>query len=361
MTLWSERVISEIRQLPGADHSYLKQLCGPDEAPVLDQLRGLVHTLGEPFAERATDLLSSLDNRRFFQGFAETVTLSMLARRGWHLRAMVGAGPRLEVEAPDGRRFVLGVLSFLHQTRPGGDQETIQRLADALSRVASRQRFVVLIRRWLPHDLDPEPVRMALELWLGQVGTGTWEGRYAAYEDERVSLEFCLTGEKARGRQGPLAFVLGPYAAHRAMEVLEPRVVRELDRHVAGPARSLPLLIAAVSDQPWSINHGYLRDFLYGRPTQTLSDGHTATFEFGGPAGPCAFRDPLYQAFSGLLLLDREPQRPLAVQAQALLNPWARAPLGAEQVGIRTFAAPRGAAPPVLRWYVADGEALPLG
>lgn len=361
MTLWSERVISDIRQLPGADHSFLKQLCQDDGGPVLAQVRELVARLGPPFEARAVELLSSLDNRRFFQGFAEAVTLGALTRRGWALEAMVGPGPRLEVRAPDGRRFVLGVVSFLHQTRPGGDDETIRRLADALSRVASRQRFVVLIRRWLPHDLDPEPVRRALELWLSQVGSGTWEGRYATYEDERVSLEFCLTGDKSRGRQGPLAFVLGPFTAHRAMEVLEPRVVREVDRHLAGPARSLPLLVAAVSDQPWSINQGYLRDFLYGRPTLTTSDGHTTTYEFGGPPGPCAFRDPLYQNFAGLLLLDREPTRPLEVRGSALLNPWSRAPLTPDAVGIRSFASPPGAAPPVLRWYVGDGEALPLG
>lgn len=361
MALWSERVISDIRQLPGADHSFLKQLCQDDGGPVLASVRGLVEQLGDPFAPRAVELLSSLDNRRFFQGFAETVTLGLLTRKGWRLEAMVGPGPRLEVSSPDGRRFVLGVVSFLHQTRPGGEQETIQRLADSLALVASRQRFVVHIRRWLPHDLDPEPVRRALELWLAQVGTGAWEGRYATYEDERVSLEFCLTGDKARGRQGPLAFVLGPFAAHRAMEVLEPRVVREVDRHLAGPARQLPLLLAAVSDQPWSINHGYLRDFLYGRPTVTTSDGCTATYEFGGPAGPCAFRDPLYQNFAGLLLLDRDPTRPLEVRGQALLNPWSRAPLAAGAVGIRAFASPPDAAPPLLRWYVGDGEALPLG
>ena len=361
MSLWSAQVVSEIRRLPGADHSYLKQLCQDDGAAMRDGVREMVARLGPPFATRATNLLSSLDNRRFFQGFAETVALSLLARRGWRLRGLVGHGPRLEVESPEGAPFVLGVLSFLHQTRPGGDEVTLRRLAQSLSRVASRQRFVVLVRRWLPHDLDPEPVRRALELWLAQVGTGSWDGRYATYEDERVSLEFCLTGEKAQGGEGPLAFILGPFAAHRAMEVLEPRVVRELDLHVAGPARTTPLLLAAVSDQPWSINHGYLRDFLYGRPTITCNERGAECTEFGGAPGPCAFRDPLYQGFSGMLMIDRAPARPLEVRAQALLNPWARATLTPEQLGIRTFAAPRGTAPPVLRWYVGDGEALPLG
>lgn len=361
MPIWSERLVRDMTRMPGADHSYLKQVCAPDGDEVRSALRAAVERIGPVYAERARDLLSSLDNRRFFQGYAEVVTLGMLAGQGWKLRGLVGAGPRIEMERPDGRLSVVSVVSFLHQTRPGGDEQTRQRLVEALSRVASRHRFVVLIRRWLPHDLDPEPVRRALEMWLGQVGSGAWEGRYAAYEDERVALEFCLTGEKAKGRQSPLAFALGPFVAHRAMEVLEPRVVNELDRHVAGPARELPLLVACVSDQPWSINHGYLRDFLYGRPSSTMTADGVTEYEFGEQGGPCAFQDPLYRTFSGLTLVDRDPASPLEARVQALLNPWAGAPLRPSDLGVRSFASAGGAAPPVLRWYVEGGEALPLG
>ncbi len=361
MPLLSERIVAQLSRMPGSDHSFAKQVCAPDGAEVRDRLRAMVERIGEPMSTRATSLLSSLDNLRFFQGFAEISVVCMLTRQGWRLTGLHGAGPRIEVTRPDGAVFCLSVLSFLHQTRPGGDEQTRQRLVDALSRVASKHRFVVLIRRWLPHDLDPEPVRRSLELWLQQVGSGAWEGRYAAYEDEKLSLEFCLTGEKARGRQSPLAFALGPFVAHRAMEVLEPRVVRELDRHVAGPCRDMPLLVAAVSDQPWCINHGYMRDFLYGRPTMTLHEGTSSSFLFGGQDGPCAFRDPLYSAFSGLLIVDREPARPLELNAEALLNPWAKVPLAVSDVGVRAFASPRDAAPPDLRWYVGAGEALPLG
>jgi hypothetical protein len=361
MPLWSERVVAEVETLPGADHSYLKQLCAPDGGEVRDLLAAMVERLGEPMAIRARDLLNSIDNRRFFQGFAEVSALSLLARQGFTIRALHGTGPRIELQDRDGRTFMLAVLSFVHQTRPGGDELTRQRLVAALSRVASRQRFVVLIRRWLPHDLDPEPVRRSLEHWLSQVGSGAWEGRYAAYEDEHVALEFCLTGEKARGGGSPLAFALGPFVAHRAMEVLEPRVVRELDRYNAGAHRGTPLIVAAVSDQLWGINHGYLRDFLYGRPTLTAHEAGESTTTFGGANGPCAFRDPLYSNFAGLLLMDRDPIRAREFRARALLNPWATATLGAADVGVSSFARAAGEAPGTMRWYVGDGEVVPLG
>ncbi len=364
MRLYSERLVADLARLPGAEHSYLKQLCAGDGAPVRAALARAVGAIGSPFDTRAIELLSSLDNRRFFQGFAETVALRLLGDDGWKLRNISGPGPRLEVGRPGEQDFVLTVLAFLHQTRPGGDEQTRRRLEAGLARVASRHRFVVLIRRWLPHDLDVEPVRRAIEMWLGQVQTGTWEGRYAAYEDERVALEFCLTGERAKGGESALALVLGPFAAHRAMEVVEPRVVRELDRHAAGAARSVPQVVACVSDQPWSINDGYLRDFLYGRPSATMATAGVSQWTFDANSGPCAFRDPLYSAFSALLLVDREPSRPTLLRVRAFLNPWATAQLSPADLGMRCFARDSddtSRASPTLRWYVGRGEEFPIG
>jgi hypothetical protein len=59
--------------------------------------------------------------------------------------------------------------------------------------------------------------------------------------------------------------------------------------------------------------------------------------------------------------VDREPSLPLVAQARALLNPWASAPLRPEDLGVAAFASTSAAAPPVLRWYLEPGEALPLG
>ena len=366
MRLFSERIVADVERLPGADHTYLKQLCAPDGRALRDALRSAVLRLGPMFEPRATDLLSSLDNRRFFQGFAETCALTMLHAAGWSVRELHGKGPRLVVGRLGGPNHVLSVLAFLQQTRPGGDAASRQRLLDGLNRVASRQRFVVLIRRWLPHDFDVEPLRRAVEMWLGQVQTGSWEGRYAAYEDEHVSLEFGLTGERSQGRQGPVALILGPFAAHRTMEVVEPRVVRELDAHRGGPLRDKPQLVVCVSDQAWHVNDGYLGDFLYGRPSCTSVATEGTSYTFAQAGGPCAFRDPLYSTFAGFVMMDRRPERPLEVRARAWLNPWSTHTLAPADLGVAAFgrvnpAGPAPAAPPVLRWHAGRHEALPIG
>lgn len=336
MELFPERLVADLGRLPGANHCYLKQICAPDGSLVRARLQARVDALAPPVQARAAELLSSLDNRRFFQGFAEVATLAALRPAGWDAVGLAQPGPRVEIARGDGAPALLSVLAFLHQTRPGGEDDTKRRLADALGRVNARQRFAVLVRRWLPHDFDPEPVRRAVELWLGQVQSGSWRDRYASYDDEHVSLEFCLTGEKAKAGQSPVALVLGPYYAHRTMEVLEPRIVAELDRHRASPMRDRALLVSCVADQPWAVTDGYLRDFLYGRPRRaSFPDGE---LEFSGAASVCVFRDPLYRAVSGVLLVDRRPAEGARLRVRAFLNPWAARPLRAADVGVRCLA-----------------------
>lgn len=381
MELFPERLVSDLERLPGAGHSYLKQLCAPDGSVLRTGLERVVARLGDPVQTRAGELLNSLDNRRFFQGFAEVATLAALEPAGWRAAALHRPGPRIELGRPNGPPVLLSVLAFLHQTRPGGEEETKRRLVEALDRVSSRLRFAVLIRRWLPHDFNPEPVRRAIDLWLGQVQNGQWEGRYAAYEDDHISLEFCLTGERAAARQSPVALVLGPFFAHRSLEVLEPRVVSELDRHLASPQRGMPLLLACVADQPWALNEGYLRDFLYGRARRISDEDGVREVEFGGSASVCVFRDPLYASVAGLLLVDRKPAAAADVGVRALLNPWATTRLAPQDLGVRCFAedpaatAVARARPPiggdaaapdaatslrVLRWFDGTGPRVTL-
>jgi hypothetical protein len=381
LELFPERLVSDITRLPGAGHSYLKQLCAPDGAAARAGLESVFGRLAEPMQLRASDLLNSVENRRFFQGFAEVAALAALEPAGWRVAALHTPGPRIELVREGGGRALLSVLAFLHQTRPGGEDETRRRLLDALSRVSSRQRFAVLVRRWLPHDFNPEPVRRAIELWLGQVQAGQWEGRYAAYEDEHISLEFCVTGERAKARQSPVALHLGPFFAHRSLEVLEPRVVQELDRHASSRQRALPLLLACVADQPWSINDGYLRDFLYGRARRISTGEGGGEYEFGGSRSVCVFRDPVYASASGVLLVDRAPALPTQVGVRAFLNPWAQAALTPADVGVQCFAEDRAAtaaasalpvfggeqalsdtpiSPRVLRWHAGRGSRIDL-
>ena len=214
------------------------------------------------------------------------------------------------------------------------------RLRRALDRVGSRARIAVLVRRWLPHDFDPEPVRRAIDLWLREVDRGGWDGRYAAYDDDHVSLEFALTGEKAGEGDPVVAFVLGPFEAQRTLEAIERRLVGELDRsRLQSGHAERPTLVAVVGDQPFRVSEGYLREFFFGKPTFQLTQADRPGLElwYGPRDAPCLFRDPHYGHVMGILKLERTDRQGPGLIAHGWLNPWSASTLSAADLGCPTL------------------------
>jgi hypothetical protein len=327
----------ELARLPGARHAFLRQLLAPDGAPARALLQSVLDGAPPPVAHHLADQLGSLRNDRLLQGYAEASTLALLQDRGWTALGVHGPRPTFALRAPDGAELDAVVLSWGEQRRPGPDREVLARLARALDRVGSRQRVAVVVRRWLPHDFDPEPVRRAIDLWLREVERGTWEGRYAAYDDAQISLEFALTGERARGRQGVVTFVLPPTHAHHRLRALGRALHAEIDawRLVAPPDR--PLLAVAFAQPGWDLAPGGLRELLLGKADRMSSAGPgDVEWHFGGDPAPTLFRDPLHRGLQGLVLLSHPPSG--APRAEAWLNPWATTPLPAAQLGLPGYA-----------------------
>jgi len=324
MTLFPDALLADLRRLPGASYTFARQVAEEDGAGVRARMESIASRVGLPVQDRWADLLGSLDNRRFFQGYAEAALVGLLSAGGWSLPDLAWPGPGLLLQAPDGREFHALVLAFIRQVRPGADRASIQRLGVALGRVGARSRIGLVIHRWLPHDFDPEPVRQAVELWLREVERGGWTGRYAAYEDDHISIEFALTGEQAKAGQSVLAFALGPYQAHRVLEAVGSRVVSELDR-LRALGCSSPILVACVTDQPWCLPRGYLRELMYGKPTwqTTAGDPPSLCSAFAPSEAPSLYRDPLYFNVSATLFLERPVNAPAETVGSAYLNPWA--------------------------------------
>jgi hypothetical protein len=332
--------LSDLSAMPGAEHSFLKQLATPPAAAIRAHLSAQQDAAPPAVANRWADALNSFDNRRFFQALAEVQGVHHLSTTGWRLRGIQGR--TLAMEHPDGREVELLTLAFLRQVRPAPDRAAIRRLVRTLGRLGARSRIVVLVRRWLPHDFDPEPVRQAVDLWLDQVDKGDWQGRHAAFEDEHLSLEFSLTGRKSPDGRGAVAFALGPFMAQHTAEVLETRLVLELDQlRLARPAgQAPPLLLSCVANQPWSISSSYLRGLFLGKPdcTWTDEDGLQRS-RFSRRPGPSLFQDPIYHHASGVMMVALDPADPRQLAAETHLHPWAEASLAPGDVGGSTWAA----------------------
>ncbi|NOY28565.1 MAG: hypothetical protein GXP62_22145 [Oligoflexia bacterium] len=352
MSLFPEDLLTDLRQIPGADHSFLKQLADDDGRGTRQWLDGAVDRVGGAVADRWAQVLGSLDNRRFFQGYAEISTSDLLSTCGWRINDLAWPGPSLAVRDPSGQSFNAIILGFIKQIRPI-DQDAIGRLVRSLGRVGSRSRIVVLVRRWLPHDFDPEPVRRAIDLWLREVDRAGWEGRYAEYRDANVSLEFALTGEQAHDGQQVVAMAMGPYDAHRTMDAVEQRVVYELDAYRLSAWSEQPVLLSLVCDQLWSLPRGYVRELLYGKPVsqETLADTPHFRATFGVEMTPSLFRDPLYRTVSAAVLVQREPGATHPTAFASYVNPWAQHPIDPQSLPGRVFAIhDRDGDAPVMAW-----------
>ncbi len=336
MPLFSDALLADLQRLKGAEHSFLKQLSAPDGEPARRRLQHLSEQVGAPVTERWQELLSSLDNRRFFQGYAEAMVCGVLLESGWRVPDLAWPGPSVQACTPSGQCFNVLTLAFIRQVRPEPDQQALRRLLRALNRVNSRTRIAIHVQRWLPHDFDPEPVRRAVELWLRDVDRHGTQDRYAVYSDEHVSLEFALTGERARRSQGVVAFTIGPCSGRRTLEIVESRILHELDTYRLSPRASQPVLLACVTEQPWQLSRGWLRELLYGKAIWQTTTGDPAEVKIGYRLGcePGLFRDSLYRTVGGAIFMDRVAGER---RSRAYLSPWTEHPLTAADLSISTL------------------------
>jgi hypothetical protein len=332
MGLFSDRLVEDMRRLPGGEHTFLRQVCAVHAGRQRSALETMVEVLPPPLMARAQASMTSLDNRKFFQGYAEVAAASFLGRGRLRVHDLREPGGYLEARSWTGWGVNVAVLSFIHKGRAGPDRATVRRLVAALDRVGSRQRLAVIVHSRLPEDFDTEEVRRAVDTWLSEVERGMWQGRYATFIDEKrgIHLEFGLTGRISR-KGSRVCFVLGPFGGPGALAVIEPRLLTELNRYHLSPRSGEPLLLFCVGDRPWSLGLGTLRDFLLGRPRSTTWDqeGDVGTVEmsFDETSGASLFADPVYSDLTGVVWLGRDGDDPTRVRAEAYLNPWARKPL----------------------------------
>lgn len=350
---FSPTLLAELGRLPGARHTFLRQIAQDDGAPLRAWLTAGLHMLPAEAAAHTADQLGSLDNRRFFQGVATVSAAQVLRASDWEPVAWRAAGGVVEARSPDGELVDVLALGFVRQVRPVADQEVVQRLVRALDRVGSRSRIAVVVRRWLPHDFDPEPVRRAIDLWLREVDRGGWEGRYAAYDDENVNLEFALTGERAQGRGGVVAFALPPLDGLQAVEALQRRIMLDMDQRRATAPRHRPVLVVATSSQPWPIGRGSLREHLLGKPVAMTTGGPAGQeLHYGDEQSPSLFRDPFHRDLCGLVLAAPAAGGGIPAETRAWLSPWATTPLSPGALALPVLARDREEAGNiVMRWF----------
>jgi hypothetical protein len=356
MDLFPADLLSEITEMDGAGHSFLKQLSDPSGLPIRERLCRVVDLAPPVLRDRWTDSLRSLDNRRFFQGFSEVTTAAFLQESGWTLTGIDDPGPCLTIErsTDDGgtRRARVMVLAFIQTGHHPLDTAAIERLVQVVDHTDAKSRIAILVRKWLPHDFDPLPIRRAIDMWLREVDHGRRDGRYASYDDENISLEFALTDTKVQARGGIVSFAIGPLDGFRTLEIVETRLIYELDAHRIKSHTHDPLIVCLATNTTWCLSPGFLRSLLYGRPTSHVINGvpYRQEFRFGPDVGPALFRDPVYNSVSATMVLEQHPDQ--GPCARTYLNPWAEQAFTASDTACAAFGVDRWEGDtPVMRWF----------
>ncbi len=357
MDLFPAARLDALRSHNGNGHHYLQLLASPEGAHLRDRLSQIAAAVDGPLQERWAEAIGSDDTPRFFQGFAELATTGFLTESGWRVVSHSAPGPSLLLERPsqDGtmRRARVLVLAFIQPGRTSEESRAMGRLIRLLNLAQSRHRIAVLVRRWHPHEFDPEPIRRAVDLWLRKVARGQWEGRSATFEDEHVALEFLLTERTTRAGEGSVAFAIGPLDGFRTLEIVETRLVYELDSYHLKAEGPEQLIISLATNADWALSPGFLRGMLYGRPVwHRTNSTHHHEMAFADGSGPALFRTDVYDQVGAAIVMDQQNGR--GPCARAYLNPWAAQPMEPGLASCATFGVDRWEAKAtVMRWFGA--------
>jgi len=359
MNLFPQSHLDTLKSQEGSGHEYLKLLTSPQGTRLRERLSQIASETDSALQERWQEAMTSNDIRRFFQGYSELTTAAFLAEAGWRILGHSTPGPSLLIERElDGttQRARVLVLAFIQPGRTSDEAEAMSSLIRSLNRARARHRIAVLVRRWHPHEFQPEPIRRAVDLWLRKVARGQWEGRSAAYEDEHIALEFILTERTTRTGEGSVAFAMGPLDGFRTLEIVETRLVFELDAYHLKADGQEPLLISMATNGDWPLSPGFLRGLLYGRPSWHRTNGvpHRQEMAFDIHSGPALFHSPNYERLSAAIVMDQQGGR--GPCARAYLNPWAEHPGQPGMAACATFGVDRWESEkPVMRWFGARG------
>lgn len=339
--LFSDELREELAALPRPHPSFLVSLLTREEPAILAFRSQIVlwwSHLEDEARGAYLDRLRSLENEEFFQAFGEVAVHEILRYHDIRmLQYPKNAGGWMTASSGNGgdHEFGLGVLSYLPEVQIRGSMSVYRHLVRELNQIHHHYFFSVYLKRWLPYDFDPRPIKRALEVWLDSLDDGSWHGKYAEYRDESIHLEFSILDKLNEDRRNLVRFRISPL---RAPEVLEKIVacVDTLMENAEGDEalEGKPLVATVFSNEDWALPEMFLQDFLYGKSDYSFNwtthggrnerlKGFTQQSSKYG-----VFSLEKYGKLSAIVLADKEWERDKVVfSLRVLHNPWAEVPL----------------------------------
>ena len=240
----------------------------------------------------------------------------------------------------DAAAFGLGVLAYLPEVQIRGSMSVYRHLVRELNGIHHHYNFSVYLKRWLPYDFDPRPIKRALEVWLDSLDDGSWHGKYAEYRDENIHLEFSILDKLNEDRRNLVRFRISPLRGPDVLRCIGEHVDRLVEEAEQSEITGVPLVATLFSNEEWQIPENFLDDYVYGKPdysfawtthqgrTERLKQFTQSSAKYG------IFTQERLKKVSALILCDKEWERDKVVfSLRVHHNPWAENPLAPDVFG----------------------------
>jgi len=336
--LYPDSLRTELGELPRPHPSFVVSLLTREEAAIQGFREQIVAWWGQTSGKgqtSLTDRLRSLENETFFQAFGELAIHEILRHHEISVRYEDGQPEGwLTAQREDLDPISLGVISYLPEVQIRGSLSVYRHLVRELNQIHHHYHFSVYLKRWLPYDFDPRPIKRALEMWLDSLDDGSWHGKYAEYRDANIHLEFSILDKLQEDARSLVKFRISPLRAPDVLAKLQQSIDTLLSDSGDHDHGDRPLVATVFSNEDWALPEAFLSDFLYGKAdysfTWTTHGGRNERLkQFQKiPSKYGVFSDGRYSRLSAVVLADKEWERDKVVfSLRVLHNPWASHPL----------------------------------
>ncbi len=340
--LYSDDFVAKLEDLPPGHPSFVATLCTRPEPAIVsfkEQIETWFRRLRADAQDAYRERLFALDNPTFFQAFTELVLHEAMLNNSLKVLSYpIDDQEAMSVALADNSgSFSIAVQSFIPEVQVRGSMRPFRRLLRELKEIEHRFMFSVYLKRWLPTNFDPRPIRRALEVWLNSLEDTNWEGKYAEYRDDHIHLEFSILDRLRQPQTDLVKFRITPLRTPNVLESLGAVLEDKAARVVAQTGDETPLVLAFFGNEEWDLPANYLEDFFYNKANfsfcWTTRGGRLERIKSYKANGRAAavFARPSARAISAVVMVDKKWERDRAVfSLRVYHNPWCSMPLPPE-------------------------------
>ena len=333
-SLFNDEFYASLDDLPAVHPGFVAALCRGKE-PAIQSFRGQIETWFENLREDAKptyrERLFSLDNPTFFQAFTELVLHEIVLNNSMRVISYpVDDMEAMAIALADNTgSFTVSVQSFIPEVQIRGSMRPFRQLLRELKEIEHRFLFSVYLKRWLPFQFDPTPIRRALEVWLDSLEDTNWEGKYAEYRDDHIHLEFSILDRLKVPTRDLVKFRITPLRTPSVLGSLGRVIEEKVERLVSQVGDETPLVLALFGNEEWDLPASYLEDFFYAKANfsfhWTTRGGRRErlkSYRANGRAD-AVFARPACRALSAVMMIDKKWERDRPVfSLRVYHNPW---------------------------------------